>query len=444
MEENGYQKQEDFTSRRAAPLCERAVLKMHSPFLARPFALLDVVPRPVVTTDLPRRIAESCFGDGELVFDVTRRLIEPGIFHVGDALGGAAPGFVPVPGESLSHFIATRKKGLILFDDLQAFPALAIETLARIADEGRACPEGSASPSLSAKQFVILAFARMQLPSPRALAQREGREPWIPGDLVPSSFQEAVQSVSRERYPEHLGSWVMSRLGGLAGCFAWDRYCDLVSRRELDTPILDDPDLAPTMRTPPSPIARDYLTDAAPLPPVAGDEAPFDVFISYSWTRTADDASWLRDYLKARGVRVFFDKDALDVNGVAEQAVKRVLVHRLSRAVQTSKAWVVFAAALKPLFLAADVSREDAIRQGVAMEVAGTAVEWSWQAMELNEMGRHLVIDAESVYAVNANGSLDASFGRHPIKARGDMIPHVQAYLAGQGVALTPRETAER
>lgn len=250
--------------------------------------------------------------------------------------------------------------------------------------------------------------------------------------------------MSRERYPEHLRPWVMSRLGGLVGCFAWDRYCDLVSRRELDTPILDDPDLARTMRTPPSPIARDYLTDASPLPPVAGDEAPFDVFISYSWTRTGDDASWLRDYLKARGVRVFFDKDALDVNGVAEQAVKRVLVHRLSTAVQTSKAWVVFAAALKPLFLPAEVSREDAIRQGVAMEVAGTAVEWSWQAMEINKMGRHLVIDAESVYAVNANGSLDASFGRHPIQARGDMIPHVQTYLAGQGVALTQRETAER
>ena len=136
---------------------------------------LDIVPVPQAASDWPRQLAERCFGDAGLVYDLTARLAASGMSDVGMALGGPPPGFAAPPGESLSGFIARCEQGVIVFDDLQAFDERAIGTLAEIVDSAMACAEGSASPTLPASDFAVLAFARMALPTPRVLMQRAGR-----------------------------------------------------------------------------------------------------------------------------------------------------------------------------------------------------------------------------------------------------------------------------
>jgi hypothetical protein len=418
-------------SDQTARLLHRLDLQLRISMTNRPAHTLDIVPLPQAATALPRQLAQRCFGDANLVYDVTRRLTEPGILSVGDALDGAPPGFAKPPGETLASFIATRGHGVIVFDDLQAFPRRAIDTLAQIADTGRACAEGSASASLRADRFAILAFARMAMPSPRALQQRAGRTaPWRLDDEVPAAFAEVLEAVAREQYGDHFDTWVTGRFEGLEGGFAWDRYRQRVADGDLDTPIFDAPQGLPRMARPAAPALRDQVPDMGAIPAGAAPTAPLDVFISYSWTRNAPDAQWLRDRLRAQGLSVFFDKDHLDVSRVPDDAVKHTLIAQLSATVAACRAWIVFAAALKPFDLPPGVDRAEALRRGLAMEIDNEVlVQWNWQRLEMRHMGRRLVIGEHKAYIVDADGSVDASFGYRSVDAREDIAAHVASYL---------------
>jgi hypothetical protein len=402
----------------------------------RPACTLDIVAAPQAADALARDLAGRCFGDPGLVYDVTRRLAEPGIVEVGVALGGASPGYAAPPGESLAHFIATRQRGVIAFDDLQAFPDRAIGTIAEITDSGRACAEGSASPTLPAENFVVLAFARLALPSPRALARSAGlASPWQAADEVPSSFVGAIESIARTRYPEHFSRSVVGRFGGIDAGFAWDRCCELVARGELDTPIFDSPTGLPRLASPAQPAARELVDDVRAIAPAAVQ--PFDVFISYSWTRTADDAAWLRERLRARGLRVFFDKDHLDVSRVGEEEVKPLLIAQLSATVAAARSWIVFAAELKPYYLPQGIDRAEALRRGLAMELEEShdeLVAWNWQRLEMRHMGRRLIVGRTRAYVVSGDGQVDEGFGIRDVPTRDDVALQVDRYLDSQGL----------
>jgi hypothetical protein len=177
-------------------------------------------------------------------------------------------------------------------------------------------------------------------------------------------------------------------------------------------------------------MARDVVADVAAIPELADGGESYEVFISYSWSRTEDNASWLRDQLKSRGLRVFFDKDDLDISGIADAQLKTVLIQRLSAIVKNSLAWVVFAAALRPFFLDGKMTEEEALKRGLAMEVNGALTEWSWQTLELRHMGRHLVIGDKAGYLQEANGDWDSSFGQRRIDDRKDILNYVMAYLS--------------
>ena len=112
----------------------------------------------------------------------------------------------------------------------------------------------------------------------------------------------------------------------------------------------------------------------AAIPAAADTGEPYDVFISYSWSRTGDDASWLRDELRRLGLRVFFDKDELMLSDLAENEIKTVLIQKLSAIVDRSRAWVVFAAAVRPYFGDGTITIDEALRRGAAMEVQGALV----------------------------------------------------------------------
>jgi TIR domain-containing protein len=400
-----------------------------------PAKCLDIVGEPVRSTGVPAQLSAECFGDPSLVYDVTERLTTPGMHDVGSALGGAPPGYAQLPGESLAKFIESRGRGVIVFDDLQVFIPRAVDTLAEIADSGLVCEEGSPSPTVSAKQFVILAFARLALPSPNELVRRAKlSRPWEPDDRPPPTFRDVIERIARERYPEHFRSWVVGRFEGVKAGFAWERYCELLDCNQLDTPVFDEPKAPPIPSAQPQPMARDVVADVAVIPELADGGEPYDVFISYSWSRTEDNASWLRDQLRSRGLRVFFDKDDLDISGVADVQLKTVLIQRLSANVKNSRAWVVFAAALRPFFLNGKMTEEEALKRGLAMEVNGALTEWSWQTLELRHMRRHLVIGDKAAYLQEANGDWNPSFGQRRIDDREDILNYVMAYLSDMGI----------
>ncbi len=417
----------------AARLLHRLDLQLRSRLYDRPAHTLDIVPTPQAATTLPRQLAQRCFGDPDLVYDVTRRLTAPGIFGVGAALDGAPPGFAAPPGETLARVIETRGQGVIVFDDLQAFPERAISTLAQVADTGRAWSEGSATAALRADRFAILAFARLALPSPRALQQRAGRTtPWPLDDDVPPTFAQALEDIAEEQYPEHFRSWVVGRFEGLEGGFAWDRYRKLVAAGEADAPIFDAPRHVPRLAQPDPPALRDQVDDLHAIPAGAAPAEPFDVFISYGWARSSADAQWLRDHLRAQGLSVFFDKDHLDVSRVPDAAVKQLLIQQLSATVAASRAWIVFAATLQPFEVPSGMSRAEVLRRGLAMELDdGVLVSWSWQTLEMRHMGRRLIVGEHAAYVVDADGSVDASFGYRSVQGRDDIAAHVASYLDG-------------
>jgi hypothetical protein len=119
---------------------------------------------------------------------------------------------------------------------------------------------------------------------------------------------------------------------------------------------------------------------------------------------------------------------------VADEQVKSVLIQRLTAIVQSSRAWVVFSAALRPLSLASQLSLDDALKRGLAMEVGGAPVEWSWQTLELRHMGRRLVIGDSAAYIVKEDGTWDSHYGQREIDTRQDILNYVIDYLADRGV----------
>jgi hypothetical protein len=396
---------------------------------------LDIVSRPLTSTKLPAILAAQCWGEPALVYDVTARLTTPGMFDVGAALSGNPPGFVQPDGVSLVKFIEANSRGVIIFDDLQAFSPRAIATLAEIADSNVAVKEGAATASLSARGFVILATARMAIPSPNELMWRANRTAlWEPDLRPPPSFRDLIRQLAQERYPGHFQSDIVGRFDDVDAGFVWERYCELLGLGRMDEAIFDEPVGVAVPPVPPQPAVRDLVPDVSAIEQLPLASAPYDVFISYSWTRTAADAGWLRTELKSRGFRVFFDKDDLDISGVTDEQVKMLLIQRLTAIVQDSRAWVVFSAALRPLSLASELSLDDALKRGLAMEVGGAPVEWSWQTLELRHMGRRLVIGDSAAYIVKEDGTWDSHYGQREIDTRQDILNYVIDYLADRGV----------
>jgi len=396
---------------------------------------LDIVDDSLGITHLAARVAEACFGDASLVYDVTARLTSPEMHDVESALSGVPPGHASLAGESLVQFIESRGRGVIAIEDLQEFAPHAIETLARIAESGWASKDGTSSSAVPARRFVFLAFGRLSLPSPRELMQRTGDErPWAPENRPPYLFRDALERIASERYPRHFSPWVVGRFEGVDAGFAWERYCDRVARHDFNTPLVAAPLALAVPARPPQPMTRDLVADVAAIPtlPQAGD--PYDVFISYSWSRTEDNASWLREKLKERGLRVFFDKDELTLAGLADDQIKTVLIQRLSAIVRRSRSWVVFAAALRQYSGDGTLTDAEAVARSVAMEVKGALVEWSWQTLEMRHMGQRLVIGDSAAYMVGSNGDWDPSFGKRRVEDREDMLRHVLAYLDDMGV----------
>ena len=248
-----------------------------------------------------------------------------------------------------------------------------------------------------------------------------------------------MEDAAREQYPEHFRRWVTSRFEGIDAGFAWDRYLRLLAAGALDTPLFDAPRDVPQMAAAPLLARRDQVDDVMAIAAIAAPEEPFDVFISYIWGRTGDDAAWLRDELRSRGVRVFFDKDHLDVSQVPEQSIKRELIQRLRATVESARAWVVFAAELRPFALPEHMQHDEALRRGLAMQTdddQALLVAWNWQTLEMRHMGARLVIGERAVYMVGADGRYAAEFGKRPARGREAIVEHVLAYLRAQRVLV--------
>jgi len=400
-----------------------------------PARYLDIVGEPLTASAVAAAVAQACFGDAGLVYDVTARLTTPGMHDGIAALIGASPGYLPLPGESLVRFIESRGRGVIVIDDAQAFSPDVLATLAEMADSGRAPRDGTTASTVPTQQCIFLAFARLAVPSPRALVQRAGRDAaWPIDDRPPANFRDILEHVASECDPAHFPASVISRFEGIDAGFAWERYCELLTRNELDTPMFAEPRDVAMPTAPPQPRTRNVLQDVDAIPIVPDDREPYDAFISYSWSRTEDGASWLRDELRRLGLRVFFDKDELTLAGVADDQVKTVLIQKLRAIVSRSRAWVVFAAALAPYAHDSTITDAQALTRGIAMDVNDVIVEWNWQAFEMRYMGSRLVVGGAAAYVVGGDGNWDPSFGTRPIEDRQDMLTHVLQYLEQRGI----------
>jgi hypothetical protein len=400
---------------------------------------LDFGPDSLFTDDFPARLAGALFGDESLVYDCGRRLMTAGIPDARTALNGAPPGFEPPPGQTMAAFIAaTGGRGVLVLDDLQAFDVYAIECLAAIADSGAACPEGSGSPTLSAKDVVILARARISVPSCGALARRARTEPpWPASPEWPRSFQEALRIVGEEVLPEHLRVWVVARFGNVQPDLAWDRYCELIGRGDSETAIFTAPSDPPQPLRPQGlpAIPRNVVTDFARLEDDLPDPGRFDVFVGYSWSRVSDNAAWLSERLRAKGYAVFLDKDELDLAAVPDAESKAFLIRKLRWAVRSSTARIIFAAMMRPYLPTPGFDRSDAVRRGLAIVAPNDIlIEWNWQTLELRESRAHLVFERRVAYSVDHGPTAIEEVQYGEIHGREDLLEYALSYLKARGV----------
>jgi hypothetical protein len=110
------------------------------------------------------------------------------------------------------------------------------------------------------------------------------------------------------------------------------------------------------------------------------------------------------------------------------------LIQRLRAIARKWRAWVVFAAALVPYFQDDTITDDEAVRRGIAMRVDGVPVQWSWQTLELRQMGTRVVIENGTAYVQRADGTVDRSFGSRRIDDRSDRLNHVLAYRTQMGL----------
>jgi hypothetical protein len=405
----------------------------HSPVLLR---WLDVADQTLRDSGIAERIAETLFGDALLVYDCTARLMSEGMPDASDALNGPTPGFEELPGETLARFIKTNGRGVIVLDDLQAFEERAVEILASIVDDGMAYAEGTGTRRVRAHAFAVLARARIGVPSGQTLAKDAAGEEWAQSTHVPHGFASALEEHARTMLPKHFAPWVVGRFGMLRSNAAFERYRQLLAAGRGDRPIFESPLDAsvPPAKTGLPPRPHNLVKDVQSIPLLTPDPGLFDVFISYSWARTAEAAVPLRDALRRRGYRVFLDRDHLQVDEVPEAERKEFLIQRLLMAVQSSRSCIVFAAAKRPYIPTPGFDDEQAVRRGLAMLVErDVQVEWSWQALELRHANRYLMLGANAASAIN-NGSFDHSFGTRSFSSNAEMETIVLEYLAREGV----------
>lgn len=399
----------------------------------------DLVNAPLMAAKIAPLIAQACFGDGSLVYDVTDRLLAGrlGYFSVSDLLVGGAPGYRPPPGLSLSHFVESKRHGIVTLDDAQMFGPTALQIIASMAESGLATSERSGFCDVPAQDFIFLVLARVAMPSAMELAKRAEL---VPSDLAsqtpPRSFGQALNDFAREQYPEHFDSWARVRLGNASGLCAWPRFRELVERNELDDPLWTTPmDALHTLSNPvPALDPRDQVVDVDKVGEISPSPDEFDVFISYSWGLHADDATWLRSRLVAHGLRVFFDKDQIELSRVPETQMKEYLIRKLRWAVRSSRSRIVFAISHYEYRPIPGMSEDEAIRRGLAMRIpSGYLVEWCWQVLELRESVRHLVIEDGNVYLATENHE-DRDFGHHKVQNREELESLVMKFLACVGV----------
>ena len=151
-----------------------------------------------------------------------------------------------------------------------------------------------------------------------------------------------------------------------------------------------------------------------------------------SWSRTEADATWLRDELRKRGYVVCFDRDVFDFDSVPDEHRKQTMIEEITSAVKRARAWIAFAAAWQPFDLPEGMNEAEAVRRGLAMDTGrGHLVKWSWQTLEIRNMGRYIVIGDKYTYIVETDSKRGEVI---QIKTRDHMLVHVLAYLAGQRV----------
>ncbi|WP_218509741.1 toll/interleukin-1 receptor domain-containing protein [Variovorax sp. dw_308] len=403
-------------------------------------ACLDFAETTLKSSSIAERVAQACFGDRNLVYDCTARLLECADFDATAALGGSPSGFEKPPGETLSRFIETRKCGVIVFDDVQAFDDSALRFIACIADTRLANAEPPATYQISATNFVILARARVSVPSPRGLVGDEINQPtWhAEADCYHYPFEEVLRKYLTQSYPKHFDNWVFGRLGKYPK-LAWARFCELVKVANYDEAIFNVPNDAPTFSPPRglAAIPRNVVLDVENLSNVTPSPGQFDVFVSYSWIRTAEQANWLDEQLRSLGFRVFLDREYLNLGTIHDEGQKKYLIEKLVWAVRSSRACVLFAIRLRHYRPAPGLDEETAIQRGIAMRagdggdgLSRLTVEWSWQTLEMRHASTYLVIDGDSAYIVRG-GKKEHS---RKVVHQQDMLTVVLAYLESVGV----------
>ncbi len=367
---------------------------------------IAITDRTLWASSLPAKLAEALFGAPDRVFNVRSRL--EGEPFVNAAITGPPPGFEPAKRETLAQFIQRNAGCVVVFDDVQAFDPSALEAVANLADSGSISPSGL--PPVSARDVVVLATMRVEVPSAAKIGA-EGRPPSsTPAPLDGKAFHAAVEVSLRSRFPRYFSTWVVSRFRGILMQHLWRDYERALREGRQKEPLLRITDPAATVwegrkAHGPPPAARDLVNDVLGAIPASLPVKRCDVFLSYRQQRNAAQVQRLAQELRARGLTVWLDADSLGLGPDAPEQVKRNLIAALVTAVRESRCTIAFAAGLEPYLPVAGMSNEDAVRHGLAMSVSGTLVKWSWQTLELDYSQNAFIVDDTTRHAYDFRGS---------------------------------------
>lgn len=382
------------------------------------------------------KIAETLYGDPLAFFDVRDRLRSAP--HVIDALWGAPPGYEPEE-NTLSDFIEHRHCGVVVFDDFQAFDPSAIRTLAQMCDTGKRKRKGPPWDEIPVDKMVVLATARVSLPSIRNLELVASRGRGINGEvdiLKPKEFSDAVLAFLNDRFPEHFSPSVWFGFQDIILDHIWQYYVTWYHEGRLDSPLLDvtDPNAipwnqrsAPTLRPAKE---RDLVDNVLDHMPEKTFDKSVDIFISYRTRRNEHDAVWLSEKLQEENLKVWIDKESLNFKEEDETKIKGQLIKKLVASVRAARCTIAFAADMVVYQPVAGLSEEEAIHRGLAMRQDNMVIKWNWQKLEIDNSRQVLILDTtnNTAYAIY-QGKVSDLFGRYEFRSRDEQLSIVRKYL---------------
>lgn len=350
----------------------------------RPFARCLVLTYRPLKPEFTHRLAEAIYGNASRLYKADFVLRKSRTTDAQEALLGRPPEYKPLDMPSIPDFIRSGG-GVVVLDGAQNVEESVFSLLADVAD-GYLCQPGWERSYVGDICLVVAGTFEVGSPAELAAAAIEAGQQLPPADDwntdIPRSFELAVELDAARRSPELLSARNISRFDDLCVGSLWSLFQRRTAEGRREEPLVT----AVHIPRPSSAIKKNSLAamknsvrDIRSLTDIQPETGKFDVFVSYSWVRTAHAAHAVVEALRDR-YRVYLDREQLPLN-----AAMSFYVPALIRAVRSSRVVLIFAIQLDaPYIPASNEEAEEALREGWAIRLPDSEVLalWSWQTLE--------------------------------------------------------------